>query len=149
MQVVMDTGTVEDRLTKRKKGRMMAEYIFAFWCGMAACMIGCMIERRIRSIMDKNPVNGKRGWEFLQDRGQKANPAALKSAVYALIGMSAQKTGGEQSNGKKSDLPFESLEMIKFTIICEAAALVLSGRLDELNVSESNTKNYGPHNSTV
>ena len=39
-------------------------------------------------------------------------------------------TGGERVNRKKSDLPFCSLEMIKMTIICEATALVLSGRLD-------------------
>ena len=80
--------------------------------------------------MEKNPANGRTGWEFLQDRKQKANPAALKSAVYALIGLSEQMTGGERAKGKKSDLPFCSLEMVKMTIICEATALVLSGKLD-------------------
>ena len=82
--------------------------------------------------MKENPANGRTGWEFLQDRKQKANPEALKGAVYALIGLTAKMTGGEQASSKKKDLPFYSLEMVKMTIICEATALVLSGKLDEM-----------------
>ena len=82
--------------------------------------------------MDKNQANGRTGWEFLQDRKQKANPAALKSAVYTLIGMTTQKTGGEQANSRRKDIPFATLDMVKLTIICEATALVLSGKLDEI-----------------
>lgn len=85
-----------------------------------------------------NPANGKTGWEFLQDRKQKANSEALKSAVYTLIGMTTQKTGGEQTGSKRKDLPFATLDMVKMTIICEATALVLSGKLDEITENEDN-----------
>lgn len=79
-----------------------------------------------------NPANNLKDsmWDFLKNGGQKANINALKDAVYTLIQMFTQKNAGQRKDSKA--VPFEVLEMVKWTIICEAAALVISGRLDEL-----------------
>lgn len=58
-------------------------------------------------------------WKFLEK--QKSNPEALEGAVNTLIGF----TKGKNFAGEKNR-QLDSIEMIKFTIICEAAALVLS-----------------------
>lgn len=58
-------------------------------------------------------------WKFLEK--QKSNPEALKNAVDTLIGFTTGKNFAGEKNRQ-----LDSLEMIKFTIICEAAALVLS-----------------------
>lgn len=58
-------------------------------------------------------------WKFLEK--QRSNPEALINAVDTLIGF----TKGKNFAGEKNR-QLDSLEMIKFTIICEAAALVLS-----------------------
>ncbi len=70
-------------------------------------------------------------WDFLKDGKQRANVKALKNAVYTLIGMSTQKTAGQRTN-KPKHMTFEVLEILKWQIICEAVALVLSGELDVL-----------------
>lgn len=70
-------------------------------------------------------------WDFLKYGNQKANVKALKNAVYTLIGMSTQKTAGQRSD-KPKDMSFEVLEILKWQIICESVALVLSGKLDGL-----------------
>ena len=44
--------------------------------------------------------------------------------------MSAQKTAGQRENSK--DVPWDNMERVKMGILCEAVALVLSGKLDEL-----------------
>ena len=77
----------------------------------------------------KNPANGIKDlmWSFLMDKGQKENIPELKAAVYRLIQMTTQKTAGQ-----------ETLDMEIMRIVIEATALVLSGRLDELERSESN-----------
>lgn len=72
-------------------------------------------------------------WTFLQPGGQRENIPALKEAVAELIQMTQQKTAG-QRGGK--DMSWENLERVKMTVICEAVALVLSGRLDELEEKE-------------
>ena len=70
-------------------------------------------------------------WSFLQPGAhQKPNIAALKEAVNDLCQMTMQKTAGQRKNGK-CDISWDNLERVKFTIICEATLLVLSGRLDE------------------
>ena len=74
-------------------------------------------------------------WNFLKDGNQKANVKALKNAVYTLIGMSTQKTAGQRSDHPKH-ISFEVLEILKWQIICEAVALVLSGKLDEMEDEE-------------
>lgn len=63
-------------------------------------------------------------WDFL--KRQTANVPMLKSAVNTLVEMTMQKDAGQQGKG----VPFEALEMVKWTIICEATCLVLSGELD-------------------
>ena len=69
-------------------------------------------------------------FEFLRHKNQKSNIPNLKRLVNTLITMTTQKTAG-QRNDKRKDVPFESLEMLKWAIVCEAVALVLSGDLDK------------------
>ena len=77
-------------------------------------------------------------WSFLQPgHGQKADISLLKEAVHDLCQMTMQKTAGQKRpNGKgkykESDISWDNLERVKFTIICEAVLLVLSGKLDKL-----------------
>ena len=71
-------------------------------------------------------------WSFLQPGShQHPNISVLKEAVNDLCHMTMQKTAG-QRKGKKGDISWDNLERVKFTIICEAVLLVLSGKLDEL-----------------
>lgn len=58
-------------------------------------------------------------WKFLEH--QESNPEALKQAVDTLIGYTKKKGFAGAENAQ-----LDSLEMVKFTIICEAAALVLT-----------------------
>jgi len=82
-----------------------------------------------------NPANDLKDsmWDFLKDGKHEANIPALKDAVYTLIGMTTQKDAGQRGKG----FPFEMLEIVKWQIICEATALVLSGRLDENELEQS------------
>lgn len=87
--------------------------------------------------MIKNPANNIKDvmWKFLMDKGQKANIPALKEYVYNLIQMTTQKTAGQRKEAKK-DIPWEELDMTLMSIVIEATALVLSGKLDELDGDE-------------
>lgn len=69
-------------------------------------------------------------FDFLKYRNQKSNIPNLKKLVNTLITMATQKTAG-QRNDKRNDVPFESIEMLKWAIVCETVALVLSGDLDK------------------
>jgi len=84
----------------------------------------------------ENPANAIKDlmWHFLMDKGQKENIPELKDAVYDLIQLTTQKSSGLQHGSPKSHIPWESatIEMTFWRIIVEATALVLSGRLDEL-----------------
>ncbi len=77
-------------------------------------------------------------WSFLQPgNGQKADIGLLKEAVHELCQMTMQKTAGQsrpsgKGKYKEKDISWDNLERVKFTIICEAALLVLSGELDKL-----------------
>ena len=64
---------------------------------------------------------------FLMTKGQKANIPALKECVYDLIAMATQKTAGQ-----KKGIPWGRLDMTIMSVVIEAMALVLSGKLDEL-----------------
>lgn len=88
--------------------------------------------------MNSNPANDLKDtmWHFLQDGGQKENIPALKEYVYDLIQMATQKDAGQR--GKTKNIPWEHLDMLMFSIVCEATALVLSGRLDELECRDDN-----------
>lgn len=90
-------------------------------------------------MVKENPANAIKDtmWHFLMDGGQKANIPGLKDAVYDLIKMATQKSAGQKEDGqykygKVSDLSFANLDMTLWSIVFEATALVLSGRLDEL-----------------
>lgn len=70
-------------------------------------------------------------WFF--KKGQKeASPKALENAVDTLIHMATQKTAGQSRQDNKKDVPFAALDMIKWTIICEACYLVLDEKWDEV-----------------
>ncbi|WP_051650224.1 hypothetical protein [Selenomonas sp. AB3002] len=79
-------------------------------------------------------------WSWNQPGGKKpeSNLQALKDAVRDLCQMTTQKSAGQKSplSGRKyksKDISVaENLERVKFTIICEAVLLVLSGKLDKL-----------------
>lgn len=88
--------------------------------------------------MDKNLADMLKDtmWSFLMTHGQKANIKALKEYVYDLIQLTTQKDAGQRGN--KKNISFDDLDMIKFSIICEATALVLSGKLDALEDESEN-----------
>lgn len=86
--------------------------------------------------MGTNPANDLKDtmWTFLQDGGQQANIPALKEYVYDLIKMTTQRDAGQR--GKNGNISWDFLDMTIFSIVCEATALVLSGKLDELEEDE-------------
>ena len=55
-----------------------------------------------------------------------------------MINMTTQKGGGAHKSQVGRMIPFEMLDLVKWSIICEAVALVLSGKLDELEERENN-----------
>ena len=79
--------------------------------------------------MRNNPANKLKDfmWQFLMAKGQKANVPALKEYVYKLIAMTTQKTAGQ-----KKGINWSELDMVLFSVIVEATALVLSGELDKI-----------------
>ena len=70
-------------------------------------------------------------WKFLMDKGQKENIPALKEYIFDLIKMTTQKTAGQRKE-VKDNISWDELDMTLMSIVIEATALVLSGRLDEL-----------------
>ena len=83
--------------------------------------------------MQNNPANKLKDfmWQFLMDKGQKANIPALKENVYTLIAMATQKTAGQ-----KKGVSWDELDMVLMSIVIEATALVQSGVLDEIEAKE-------------
>lgn len=83
--------------------------------------------------MQNNPANNLKDfmWQFLMDKGQRANIPALKENVYTLIAMTTQKTAGQ-----KKGINWSELDMVLMSIVIEATALVLSGKLDNIKVKE-------------
>lgn len=88
--------------------------------------------------MTENPANGIKDmmWHFLMDKGQKENIPELKAGVYRLIQMTTQKTAGQPGHAKSMHISWDTLDMELMRIVVEATALVLSGRLDELEVEK-------------
>lgn len=86
--------------------------------------------------MKENPANKIKDtmWKFLMDYGQKENIPALKEYVYDLIQITTQKTAGQRKDDK--GINWDELDMTVWSIVIEATALVLSGRLDELKDKE-------------
>ena len=85
--------------------------------------------------MKSNPANDipDHTWYFLKDGAHKPNVRALRGAVYSLIKMTTQKTAEQSRANNRNDMPFQCLDMVKWVVICEAVALVLSGELDKLD----------------
>ena len=85
--------------------------------------------------MKSNPANDipDHTWYFLKDGAHKHNIRALRDAVYSLIKMTTQKTAEQSRANNRNDMPFQCLDMVKWVVICEAVALVLSGELDKLD----------------
>lgn len=83
--------------------------------------------------MKSNPANKIKDTmcHFLMDGAQKGDVQRLKEYVYDLIGMTTQKTAGQHRNAK-NDINWDELDMTMMSIVIEATALVLSGRLDGL-----------------
>ena len=88
--------------------------------------------------MTEHPANGIKDvmWHFLMAKGQKENIPALKASVYRLIQMTTQKTAGRPGYAKPTHVSWDTLDMELMRIVVEATALVLSGRLDELEVEK-------------
>lgn len=94
-----------------------------------------------------NPANKLKDfmWQFLMDKGQKANIPALKEYVYKLIAMTTQKTAGQ-----KKGINWSELDMVLFSVIVEATALVLSGELDKIEgETDGDTKRYSDKQKTI
>ena len=73
-------------------------------------------------------------WDFLKH--QEGSPEGLENAVDTLIGYTKKKGFPKEENAQ-----LDSLEMVKYTIICEEAALVLSNDWKEF--MEYKKKNRG------
>lgn len=76
-------------------------------------------------------------WFFLMQGGQRANIPALKEAVNDLCHATMQKNAGQEPYAKKTDINWSrDMDSIMWRIVMEATALVLSGKLDELEDAE-------------
>lgn len=75
-------------------------------------------------------------WAVFQTGGQQADIPLLKELVGQWIQMTTQKTAGQRQCKRPEDLSWDNLERVKMGILCEAVALVLSGKLDELESNE-------------
>lgn len=82
-------------------------------------------------IMDEKPLEDFSMWAAFRAGGQTASIEQLKELVEEWLQMVTQKTAGQRANNKR-DLSFDNIERVKMGILCEAVALVLSGKLDEL-----------------
>lgn len=71
-------------------------------------------------------------WEMFEKGQRSANPVTLEKHVNELIHMTMQKTAGQKRSGNGKDIPFELLDLIKWSIICEACYLVLDERWDKV-----------------
>lgn len=63
---------------------------------------------------------------------RRGDPVLLEKYVDQLIHMATQKTGGQLRADNKKDLPFEVLDLLKWSIICEACYLVLDERYEKV-----------------
>lgn len=77
-------------------------------------------------------------WSFLMKYGQEPNIESLKGYVNDLITMTMQKTAGQRKGDEsRGYIDWNELDMTLMSIAIEATALVLSGRLDELEERET------------
>ena len=75
----------------------------------------------------------------LKKGGHKPNITALKQAVERLTLATTQKDAGQRKDSTpETRVNWQSpeIDMLHFIILAEAVALVLSGKLDELEATE-------------
>ena len=91
--------------------------------------------------MKEKPANAIKDtmWTFLMDYGQEGNVQALKEYVYDLLQMATQKTAGQEKYKAKDHINWDELDMTLMSIVIEATALVLSGKLDQIEDKEKTT----------
>ena len=83
--------------------------------------------------MKENPANTIKDtmWYFLMDGAQQGDVETLKEYVYDLIRMTTQKSAGQNKKWQaKRHINWDELDMTLMSIVIEATALVLSGKLD-------------------
>lgn len=83
--------------------------------------------------MDARPLEDFSMWAALQSGGQVFDAAVLRELVGQWVRMATQKTAGQKPYAKKGDVSTDNLERVKMGILCEAVALVLSGKLDKID----------------
>lgn len=79
--------------------------------------------------MDPKPLEDFSMWATAYGK-LEPNIEALEDLVHQWMQMATQKSTGQRKGSK--DLSWDNLERVKMGILCEAVALVLSGKLDEL-----------------
>ena len=84
-----------------------------------------------RKVMNKSVIEDTM-WTFLSMGAQKANPDRLNEYVQNLISMTKQKNAGQKQYKKASDISFDYVEPIKWSIICEAVALCLDEKFPKV-----------------
>lgn len=89
--------------------------------------------------MDPKPLEDFAMWAMLQPGGQKGDVQGLKNFVHDWITMATQKNAGQRKGSKgipwepgSKAISWDNLERVKMGILCEAVALVLSGKLDKI-----------------
>lgn len=71
-------------------------------------------------------------WTFLMKGGQKGNPEQLEKAVNLLVDMMKQKNAGQKKYAGRNDIPFDLVNTVVMSVVCEAVALVLDNRYDKI-----------------
>lgn len=71
-------------------------------------------------------------WKMFEKGQRSANPVGLEEYVNELIHMTMQKTAGQNRSDNRKNIPFELLDLIKWSIICEACYMVLDERWDKV-----------------
>lgn len=72
-------------------------------------------------------------WDFLEKgKNSGGNPEGLENLVDELIHMTTQKTAGQNRSDNNKDLPFATVDLLRWSIVCEATALVLDKRWPEI-----------------
>lgn len=71
-------------------------------------------------------------WKMFEKGSRHGDPAVLEKYVDQLVHMSKQKSAGQLRNDNKKDLPFDTLDLLKWSIICEACYLVMDERFEKV-----------------
>ena len=71
-------------------------------------------------------------WKMFEKGQRSANPVGLEEHVNELIHMTKQKTAGQNRSDNRKDISLELLDLIKWSIRCEACCLVLDERWEQV-----------------